>query len=123
MLHLLHCEQLVSVNQTIRFQSDHRKEGLLPESGQSLSPQICSLLQKLVILKPVSVGPVLVDDLLKVGKPLPVELGDLLVPEPVGIVWNVGQGPVSADLHRVKLKLETERVKRGPGRVRPGGKL
>ena len=81
-------------------------------------------MQKLVILKPVSVGSVLVDDLLKVGKPLPVELGDLLVPEPVGIVWNVGQGPVSADLHsRVKLKLETERVKRGPGRVRPGEKL
>ena len=82
---------------------------MLPESGQNLSPQICSLLQKLVILKPVSVGPVLVDDLLKVGKPLPVEPGDLLVPEPVGIVWNVGQGSVSADLHGGKLELETER--------------
>ena len=98
-LHLLNCEQLVSVNQTIRFQPDHRKDPqLLPQSGRSLSPQICSLLQKLVVLKPVRVGPVLVDNLLKVGKPLPVEPGDLLVPEPVGIVWNVGQGSVAADL-------------------------
>ena len=98
-LHLLHSVQFLGVNETIRLEPAVRGRllGLSFRLTQFL-PQICSLLEELVVLKPVSVGSILVHDLLQVGKPLPVEPGDLLVPEPVGIVGDVGQGSVSTDL-------------------------
>ena len=43
-------------------------------------------------------GPLLVHNLLQVGEPLPVQLGDGLVPEPVGVVGHMRQGAVSAEL-------------------------
>ena len=59
---------------------------------------MCPLLKKFVVVESVGVLTVPVDNVLEVGVSLPVQPGDLLVPEPVGIVGNVGQCPVSTNL-------------------------
>ena len=87
------------------------RPALVTESACVLTPTYPGVgagLQELVVVvpagvagaprSPVRVRPVRVHHLLQVGEPGPVEGGDGLVPEPVRVVGQVGQGAVAADL-------------------------
>ena len=80
------------------------------------SPQMCPLLKKFVVVESVGVLTVPVDNVLEVGVSLPVQPGDLLVPEPVGIVRNMRQCPVPTGL-------EGDRYTERNVSISPGGPL